>query len=102
MKPTPTSAKRRHSPLIEKTRIENKFGLHLRAAAKLAQVAGRFNCSLHIRKKGVTANAKSVLNLLALALHDEQDFEIVAEGEGAEEALKAVRELINGKFGEQE
>jgi phosphotransferase system HPr (HPr) family protein len=102
MKPTLTTVPPDHSPLVEKIRIENKFGLHLRAAAKLARLAGRFNCSIQIRKEGKTANAKSVLNLLALALHDEEPFEIVAEGEDAEEALKAIRVLISGKFGERE
>jgi phosphotransferase system HPr (HPr) family protein len=91
-----------NQPLIEKIDVANKFGLHLRAAAKLAQLANQFECTIHIRVGDRTANAKSVLNLIALAVHEKKVLEILVEGPGAQKAMDAVRGLVRDKFGERE
>lgn len=85
-----------------KVHISNKLGLHLRAAAKLAHLASQFKSTVQIRRGWQTINAKSVLNIIALAVHNTTELEIDAEGEDAEGAVKAVRNLIENKFGERE
>ena len=102
MKPTPIIDPPRTSRSNETVCLTNKFGLHLRAAAKLAQLAGRFNSDIQIRRGNQTVNAKSVLNMIALGVHERRDLEIMAEGDDTEKAVGAIRELIKGKFGELE
>jgi len=51
MKPTPIIDPPRTSRSNETVCLTNKFGLHLRAAAKLAQLAGRFNSDIQIRRE---------------------------------------------------
>ena len=46
--------------------IENKLGLHARAATKLARVASRYNSSAQVYKDNKSADAKSIISLLML------------------------------------
>jgi phosphocarrier protein len=49
-----------------------------------------------------TVNAKSVMGLLLLCGAKGTELTIEAEGEHAEEAVRAIGELIDGLFGEGE
>jgi phosphotransferase system HPr (HPr) family protein len=86
--------------VTEKTKIQNKFGLHLRAAARLAALAARFPCAIRLQYHGTTVDAKSILGLLALGVGNGAELEISAEGGEAEKALRALQALIESKFGE--
>ncbi len=44
---------------------------------------------------------ESVLNLIALAVHEKKVLEILVEGPGAQKAMDAVRGLVRDKFGER-
>jgi phosphocarrier protein len=82
--------------------IQNKLGLHARAATKLAGLAGRFACSLKIICKGKTIDAKSIMSIMLLAASKGTSIEIMADGEDENEALEALTSLINNKFDEGE
>jgi phosphocarrier protein len=82
--------------------VKNKLGLHARAAAKLTQVASRFPCEVVVVNGDQTVNAKSVMGLLLLCGAKGTELTIEAEGEHAEEAVRAIGELIDGLFGEGE
>jgi phosphocarrier protein HPr len=82
--------------------IENKYGLHLRAVARLVRVANIYDCQIAVKNRGRTASAKSVLDILALALPKGAELEIEAEGKDADEAIYAIRGLVQSKFGEPE
>lgn len=86
-------------PQIQVT-IVNELGMHARPAAKVAQTAGKFDCSLTIARDEVRANAKSILGLLTLACPKGTVLTVEAEGPDAEVALKAMAELFAGGFGE--
>ena len=47
--------------------ISNKLGLHARAAAKLTQLAGKFQSEVFICRDGQRVNAKSIMGVLMLA-----------------------------------
>jgi phosphotransferase system HPr (HPr) family protein len=102
MKPSPAIVSPPAASLTEKVQLVNKFGLHLRASAKLSQLASQFESSIQIRKGDQVVNAKSVLNMIALAVHENRELEIWVEGADADKAMKAVRGLILDKFGERE
>jgi phosphocarrier protein HPr len=82
--------------------VKNKLGLHARAAAKLTQVASRFPCEVHAGNDEQMVNAKSVMGLLLLCGAKGTTLIVEANGDGAEDAVKAIGELIDGRFGEEE
>ncbi|WP_034765009.1 HPr family phosphocarrier protein [Chrysiogenes arsenatis] len=82
-------------------KIQNRLGLHARAAAKLVKVATAWDAKLTLSHMGRNVNAKSILGLLMLAAPMGSEVEIVAEGVDAQEALEAVETLFNQRFDEE-
>lgn len=82
--------------------IKNKLGLHARAANMVVQTASNFASSITVIKDGIEANAKSIMGLLLLAAGKGSKIVVRAEGKDAQEALKEIGKLIEGKFGEKE
>lgn len=80
--------------------IVNELGLHARAATKLVQLASKFPCEVRVAHEGQSANAKSVMGVLLLCGSKGTVIEVSAVGEQAEECVKAIGELIAGRFGE--
>ena len=85
-------------------RIEliNKLGLHARASSKLATTASRFRCDITLSKDGQEVNCKSIIGLMTLAAPCGTEMLLKAEGSEAEEAVKAVVDLVGERFGESE
>ncbi len=82
--------------------IENKLGLHARAATQLVQLANNFKASVTLLKGDKEANANSVLGLMMLESHKGEQVNVVGEGEDAEAAVNAVAALIAERFNEDE
>jgi len=80
--------------------IVNDLGLHARAATKLVQLASNYPCEVQLSHQGQTANAKSVMGVLLLCGSKGTVVEVAAAGERADECVKAIGELIAGRFGE--
>jgi phosphocarrier protein HPr len=83
-----------------KLEIKNKVGLHARPAALFVQTANRFKSTITVMQGETSANAKSILNILTLGVGSGSVVTVVAEGEDADEALKALKELNADNFGE--
>ena len=82
--------------------IINKLGLHARASAKLTQLASSFPCEVWMERNGRRINAKSIMGVMMLAAGKGTSIVVDCEGDGAEDALKALLELIADRFGEGE
>ncbi|AKT39135.1 HPr family phosphocarrier protein [Chondromyces crocatus] len=83
--------------------IINARGLHARAATKLVQLAGKFDCSILLTgPDGQSANAKSVMGVLLLCGCVGTVLEARATGPQAEAAIEAIGQLITSRFGEPE
>ncbi len=82
-------------------KIKNKLGLHARPAALLVQTAGKFKSDIKISKDGYTVNGKSIMGVMTLAAETGSEIEVIIDGEDQEEAMKAIEELIESKFGEE-
>ena len=82
--------------------IVNKLGLHARASAKLTQIAGSYPCEVWMERGTRRINAKSIMGVMMLAAGKGSTVVIDTEGEQADEALKALLELIANRFGESE
>ena len=86
-----------------KVLIQNRLGLHARAAVKLVELAQSFDAVLTLRSdEDKEATADSVMGLLMLESAQGQHITISSEGNDALEALNAVAELIEHKFDEED
>jgi phosphocarrier protein len=81
--------------------IQNRLGLHARAAAQLVRLANGFASEIRVEKDGMEVNGKSIMGVLMLAAPKDARILIRASGEDAEEAVAAIGELIARKFGEE-
>ena len=82
--------------------ISNKLGLHARASAKLSKLANGFRSEVHMSRNGRRINAKSIMGVMMLAAGQGSEIELEVEGDDEEAALRALRALIEDKFGEGE
>jgi len=81
--------------------IINELGMHARAATRFVQVANRYHADVDVEKDGQTVNGKSIMGVLMLVAAQGTIIKVRARGDDAEEAMNALAELINGKFGEE-
>lgn len=81
--------------------IKNELGLHARAAAQFVKIASRFNSEILVKKDSREVNGKSIMGILMLAAPKGSKIMIRAVGSDGSEALAALEELIENKFGEQ-
>lgn len=84
--------------------VEHSVGLHARPAAKFVQTASAYDASIKV--KNITADtdpvdAKSILSVLTLGVHQGYEIEIIADGEDEIEAIAALKALIEANFGEE-
>lgn len=80
--------------LLETVTIHISQGLHLRAAAHLVQVVHQFNSRIKVQKGERRADARSILDLLALAAGPGSELMFYFEGEDAPAAAKAIRDFL--------
>ena len=80
--------------------IQNELGMHARAAASFVKVAERFKSRIDVSKNDLTANGKSIMGIMMLAAPKGSQITITAEGEDSKEALEALKQIIEDKFGE--
>ena len=82
--------------------VPNQLGLHARAAAKLVDLANRYEAEIEVSKEGQVADAKSIMGVLLLCGQRGAKLTIRAIGADAEVALKALCDLVASGFGETE
>ena len=82
--------------------IENKLGLHARAATKLAQLCNKFESSVTVSLEDNSADASSIMGLMLLAGSKGKAVTVLTEGTDAEEALESICRLFSDKFDETE
>lgn len=86
--------------------IVNKKGLHARAAAKFVKTVSGFDADVVVTKLGQeelpSVSGASILGLMMLGADPGSKLAINAMGNQAQDAVNALKELIEGKFGEGE
>ncbi|TYP56709.1 HPr family phosphocarrier protein [Thermosediminibacter litoriperuensis] len=88
--------------MYEKTvLVKNKTGLHARPAAMFVQTANKFKSEIFLEKEGKRVNAKSIMGVMSLAVSQGTTVTISAQGDDEKEAVEALVELIESKFGEE-
>ena len=81
--------------------VSNEFGLHMRAAAMLVQVAESFDARLTIEFGKQRVSARSIMSLLSLGVSKGMTIHAVAEGLEADEVIRALEILFAGGFYEK-
>jgi phosphocarrier protein len=84
----------------EQVMITNRLGLHARAAAKLVHTASAFAAEIFVGTEHEEVNAKSILGILTLAATKGTPLMVRADGADEGEAVKAIVDLFDSKFGE--
>ena len=74
------------------TTIKNKTGIHARS---------KFKSKVQIAAKGKKVDAKSILMIMSMGLSNGTEITISADGPDADDAVKALVDLVDSKFGEE-
>jgi len=80
-----------------KVEIRNADGLHMRPAMQFVDVASRFDCDVTVSNNDTTADGKSIMQMSMLAATCGTKLKIVAEGSDAQQAVNALRVLVEEK-----
>ena len=81
--------------------INNKLGLHARAAAKIVTHTYKFDSIINIINGNKSADAKSIMKILMLSAPKGTEIKITADGKDEVLALDSLETLIKEKFDEE-
>lgn len=86
----------------ESVDVPNRLGMHARPATIFAETAGQHACAISVRRSdgGDPVDAKSIMQLMMLAATQGTTLIIEASGEGAQEAVACLVELVGDGFSE--
>ena len=87
-----------HQRIIE---ITNRRGLHARASAKFVTVASALSAKVEVEKDGNRVCGTSIMGLMMLGAAMGDSITITCEGDGCDEAMAQLAELVEGRFGEE-
>jgi phosphocarrier protein len=82
--------------------IINKLGLHARASAKFSSIASNFSSTIELKNHSEQVDGKSIMNIMMLAASQGTTLELLIKGKDQEEATKALTQLVNNRFEEEE
>ncbi|HEY0622692.1 HPr family phosphocarrier protein [Sphingomonas sp.] len=80
--------------------IGNRRGLHARASAKFVTLASSQPVELTVEKDGNSVTGTSIMGLMMLGAAMGDTITISAAGDGAEDAVLKLVELVEDRFGE--
>ena len=78
--------------------VRHEAGLHARPASLFVQTARQFDSDIKVSHDEREANAKSILNVLTLGAAQGAVITVCAEGGDADEALEALKTLVESNF----
>ncbi len=77
--------------------IKNSDGLHMRPAMQFVDVANQFECEISVSSSDNTVDGKSIMQMSMLAATRGTKLKVKAEGTDAQQAIDALRELVEEK-----
>jgi len=78
--------------------IKNADGLHMRPAMQFVDVANQFECDITVSSSETNVDGKSIMQMSMLAATHGTRLKIKAEGADAQQAVNALRELVEEKM----
>jgi phosphocarrier protein HPr len=82
--------------------IENKLGLHARAAAQIVKSASGYSSRIMLIKDGLEVDGKSIMGIMMLAAAKGSSVMLQAHGADEDKAVAGLERLFKDKFGEKE
>ncbi len=79
--------------------IRNQLGLHARACALFVKTAARFKSEVYVARDDLEVNGKSIMGVMMLAAEEGSTIRVRAVGADEDQAVAALRDLVDGKFG---
>ena len=77
--------------------IKNSEGLHMRPAMQFVDAASRFDCDITVSNDQTSVDGKSIMQMSMLAATCGTKLKVKAEGDDAQKAIDALRELVEEK-----
>lgn len=77
-----------------KVRLTNRYGLHMRPAKEVVELANSFPCDISLIAGGREVDAKSILALIGLGAECGDEITVQTEGRRAEEAAAKLGEML--------
>jgi phosphocarrier protein HPr len=78
--------------------IKNADGLHMRPAMQFVDAASQFDCDITVSNAGNSVDGKSIMQMSMLAATCGTKLTIKAQGSDAQQAINALRELVEVKM----
>jgi len=88
--------------ICEQIRIINRLGLHARAAASFVKLASSYDSDIFLICGEQSVNGKSIMGIMMLAASQGTNLLLEVNGTDETAAARALLELINNRFGENE
>lgn len=88
--------------LVSTLQIQNKKGLHARAASLFVKQAEKFQANIWVEKDGNRVAGNSIMGLMMLAAAKGTEIKITTTGPERQEAMENLSLLVNNKFNEAE
>jgi len=82
--------------------IQNKLGLHARAAAQIVNSASAYVSRITLAKDGLEVDGKSIMGIMMLAAAKGSTVVVKANGEDEDLAAEGMEKLFMNRFGEKE
>ena len=79
--------------------IKNQLGLHARACALFVKASSKFKSEITVARDDLVVNGKSIMGVMMLAAEEGATIVVKAEGSDEGDAVAALQELVDGKFG---
>ena len=82
------------------TKIKNRHGFHVRPSTTFSLMAAKYKSAIKVlTEQGIEADGKILMSLMTLGASFGTKITVIANGEDAEEAVKALIAHINDSFG---
>ncbi len=75
-------------------RLQN--GLEARPVAVLVQVASKYDSTIYLEVDGKRVNAKSIMGMMSLALHNGENVTVSADGSDEKAAVEDIEKFLSG------
>ena len=81
--------------------VSNKLGIHARPAGMIVDITGPAKSDVFIVFEGTKANAKSILNVMMLAIPLGSEVRFEVDGEDEQEVVQKLEQLFHDNFNEE-
>lgn len=85
-----------------KLTVKNRLGVHARPSGQIVQITSKAKSQVFLNHNGITVNAKSILNIMMLAIESGSEVRFEIEGEDENLLVKNLEDLFENKFYEEE